>query len=308
MRYLSYFNMLAKNAYMMFYNGNGLISAVTKILNVTAQPTPGNYVNDNSGYLDDPYEGELFAFFLDLFGQWPNENEKEEVWIKKRAKLQAVNYTTPEGPITVQRGWWFSAHEQWKYMELPYLDVPINRRVFLNGERARTWNSYLNKIPGLFASVSNVTTGTPVSQYVSAVGIQEIAFQKIETTSLITPYGSFPVILADLPTGLVWYYNMLVGSRMQGPYGSTESISINGEEIAPVLTWDSKLTTLCSMIGGISSIVKDGLVKENKITRFYLVVDREWNLAFPHLSGENLSFQRPTSTTPNPLGTFSSCQ
>ena len=34
-----------------------------------------------------------------------------------------------------------SSHEQWKYLELPYFDSDINRRVFFNGERARTWNS-----------------------------------------------------------------------------------------------------------------------------------------------------------------------
>ncbi len=30
----------------------------------------------------------------------------------KRAKLQSVDYETPNGPITCQRGWWFSSHEQ----------------------------------------------------------------------------------------------------------------------------------------------------------------------------------------------------
>jgi hypothetical protein len=32
-----------------------------------------------------------------------------------------------------------------RYLMLPYLQVPINRRVFLNGERARTWNSVIKK-------------------------------------------------------------------------------------------------------------------------------------------------------------------
>jgi len=246
-------------------------------------------------------------FFLDLFGKWPDPDEKEQVWINKRGKLQAVNYPTPNGPITVQRGWWFSSHEQWQYLELPYTEVPINKRVFLNGERARTWNSYLNNIPGLLASVSNVTQGTPVSQYVSAVGIKEIAFSTIDTTALVTPYASFPVILADLPTGLVWYYNMLMGSRMQGPYGSTESVANSGLEIAPVLTWDSKITTLCAMIGGVSDIVRDGLIQANLFYRFYQVVDREWNLAFNNLMGENLGYKLPLSLVPDPLGPFTGC-
>lgn len=49
-------------------------------------------------------------------------------------------------------GWWFSSHEQWKYLELPYLDSDINARVFRNGERARTIFSAMNQYPGLFAS------------------------------------------------------------------------------------------------------------------------------------------------------------
>jgi hypothetical protein len=72
---------------------------------------------------------------------------REKMWVYKRELLQAVKYHTPSGPITVQRGWWFSSHEQWKYLEMPYLEVPINKRVFLNGERARTWNSALKGIP-----------------------------------------------------------------------------------------------------------------------------------------------------------------
>lgn len=36
---------------------------------------------------------------------------------------------------------------QWKYLEMPYMEVPINKRVFLNGERARSWNSLIKNIP-----------------------------------------------------------------------------------------------------------------------------------------------------------------
>lgn len=52
--------------------------------------------------------------------------------------------------------------------------------VFMNGERARTWNSVLKSIPGLFASVTGVTANnSEVPQYLSAAGIQEIAFQPV---------------------------------------------------------------------------------------------------------------------------------
>ena len=73
------------------------------------------------------YEGELFTWFLDLMTVWESEEERDLMWIEKRAMLQAVNYTTEAGRnITVQRGFWFSAHENWKLAMLPYLDVEVS--------------------------------------------------------------------------------------------------------------------------------------------------------------------------------------
>jgi hypothetical protein len=52
--------------------------------------------------------------------------------------------------------------------------------------------------------------------YVSAVGIQSIASQEVTNHDLITPYGSYPISIANLTVGLVWYHNILTGGRMQG--------------------------------------------------------------------------------------------
>ena len=46
---------------------------------------------------------------------------------------------------------------------------------------------------------------------------------------------------------------------MQGPYGSTEAINVKGTEISPLVTWDSKITTVLAMLGGVSNLVEDGL-------------------------------------------------
>ena len=67
-------------------------------------------------YLDDPYEGELLAVFIDLFSEWSRDEDRDQIWVVKRPLLQSVDYETPKGKITVQRGWWFSSHEQWKYL------------------------------------------------------------------------------------------------------------------------------------------------------------------------------------------------
>lgn len=83
---------------------------------------------DNPCYLDDPYEGELFAVMMTLFAPLP-ASDIEMIWTHKRTKLQAVDYFVEElnDYVTVQKGWWFSAHEQWKYLFLPYLQSPLNK-------------------------------------------------------------------------------------------------------------------------------------------------------------------------------------
>ncbi|EGC39213.1 hypothetical protein DICPUDRAFT_75224 [Dictyostelium purpureum] len=310
-RYQNYFQLLIDNAMMMFYNTSiNYISSVTSIKDIYAQPTPSNYQNDG-GYLDDPYEGETLAVFMDLFCQWENEDQREQMWINKRGLLKSIEFSTPKGNITVQKGWWFSSHEQWKYLLLPYDKVEINRRVFLNGERARTWFSFINSYPGLFASVTNVSEPNSSPNYVSATGIQEIAFEQVLTNSLITPYGSFPLFLTNEPSlGLSWYYTMLKGNAMQNPYGSTESTNIEGDEISPVITWDSKITTVLSMLGGVSEINYNYLQLNSNFSRFYDIINREWSLAFPQLNGESLPFMYPNNEIPtnDKLKDFTSCQ
>lgn len=316
-RISNYLALLASTARTVFYDGNGHIRSVATMKSSSATPSPTNYgMNCNPAtsncYLDDPYEGELFAVFMDLYSVWPNETDRESVWIAKRAKLQSVEYFSKLGPITVQRGFWFSSHEQWKYLELPYLTASkINRRVFLNGERARTQHSAEERVPGLYASVTDVCPfGSQPPDYISATGIQSIAFQEVTRRDVITPYGAFPTMLADLPVGLTWYHNMLLGTAMQGPLGSTESININGSMIAPVVTWDSKITSVVAMIGGVSDIVERGMRKDGTFDRFASVIDREWSRVFTQLNGEDIPFATPTSRIPTvgvPIKDFPTC-
>jgi len=135
-RYRNQLQLMIQNCVLVFYQGNGYIRAVTTIANVTAPPSVNQYSDQctSNCYLDDPYEGELMAFFMDLFGEWENPIDRELIWVNKRKKLQPVDYWVQQmhANITVQRGFWFSAHEQWKYMVLPYLEVPIAKAVFRN--------------------------------------------------------------------------------------------------------------------------------------------------------------------------------
>lgn len=301
MRLNKYLALLAKTAPIMFYDGNGNIRGVATIKDVQAPPTnPDNYgmncdVKVTNCYLDDPYEGEMMAVFMYLYSTNLTDSDRQNIWINKRPKLKAVTYDSSYGPITVQEGFWFSSHEQWKYLELPYLTAsPTNRRVFMNGERARTHHSREFGIPGLYASVTDVCpAGKTPPTYISAAGIQSIASQKIERRDILTPYGAYPVMLADLGHGLVWYQHMLNFTTMQGPYGSTEAFNANMTMISPVLTWDSKITSFVGMIGGVSDLTEIGLKRDGTYEPFANIIESEWARAFPRLDGEKLPFSLP---------------
>lgn len=110
-RYLNYFNMLANNALMVFYEGYGFVRTVTLIHDTSAQPTRSNYYQNEpclqGCYLDDPYEGEMMTVFMDLYGNWTGiEDQKHLLWVVKRPKLQKVTYVVNDPPtnITVQKG------------------------------------------------------------------------------------------------------------------------------------------------------------------------------------------------------------
>ena len=321
--YQELFDLMVKNAAMVFYNGNGQIRAEAGIRKNTAQPSKGNYYDypkekrGETYYLDDPYEGELFRLFMVLFSPDLSATDKEQILKNSADKLQSVEFKTPQGPITVQRGHWFSGHEPWKYLAAPFMDIPTARTIFQNGERARTWNSGMNQIPGLLASV-----GLPVSEgqnvpYQDGLGIASISRQSIKRTDVVTPYASFPVILAtegiskfsiggSAGVGLAWYHTMLMGPRMQGPYGSTESVNTDGTKIAPLMTWDSKILPPVAMMGGAMDLVRNRLIEDGLYPVFYGIVDGEYRAAFPDIKGTNIPPAMPTAAiSTDVLGQFS---
>jgi len=205
---------MAVNARRVFYAGHGNFRTVTNIQN-QSWPVANNTYTGANGFLNDPYEGELFTDFVYLFSTDLNATEKEQIWINKRAMLQAVNLTvhsnaTGTTNLTVQRGFWFSAHEQWKYLMLPYRHSKTNERVFMNGERARSWYAAAVSAPGLWASVNGpIPNDNSSFPYYSDCGVPPIAFQNVTHDSVITPYGAFPLLLASPAHGVAWLHHML---------------------------------------------------------------------------------------------------
>lgn len=263
----------------IFYHGSGRVCAVITLDQTLPPNDPKqNYSCEGTALLDDPYEGELFTFWLYFFGSLPQQ-DKIALWTVKRPKLHSAEYDIQDkGPITVQKGYWFSSHEQWKILEMPYYDVDIVRRVFNNGERARTCNSNVLNIPGMYASVNNVTDSSgQIIGYISNAGIPSIAFITDQELDVITPYSVFPTALAEgrkgRSVGMAWYWNMIEGKKMQNPYGTTESERVDGTAVSSFVSWDSKITTVVSLLGGVSDLVREGLKKERLYGEFLEVMN-----------------------------------
>ena len=70
--------------------------------------------------------------------------------------LQPANLHV-KGPctnITVERGYWFSSHEQWKNLFLPYYRSSTYKYIQVNNELARVWNSFEKDLPGMYGAMA----------------------------------------------------------------------------------------------------------------------------------------------------------
>ncbi|PCG91800.1 Hypothetical protein PENO1_060780 [Penicillium occitanis (nom. inval.)] len=291
----------------IFYQGEGKVCAVTDIKNqsLPVYHPEQTYACEGTSYLNDPYEGELFTWWLQFFGGL-SDADIEALWEYKRPQLVSVDYHIGNvGPITVQKGYWFSSHETWKVLEMPYYDIDIIRRVFQNAERARTCNSVVTQVPGMFASINNVTdpaTGDVVG-YISNAGIPSIANQTIQELDVITPYSVFPTVLFDKGVGMAWWRNMAIDI-----YGSTESTRRDGTGVSALLTWDSKASTVNAILGGVSGLVSQKMKAENIYNTFVERIEAEYSRVFKNLKGEHVPFCLPQETVPDTgLVDFTTC-
>lgn len=98
----------AKNAARVFYAGDGKVCAVTDLVNQSfpVDSKLQNYSCEGKppGLIDDPYEGELFTWWLYFFGGL-GEEDKKLLWEVKAPQLVRREYNMGGvGPITVQEG------------------------------------------------------------------------------------------------------------------------------------------------------------------------------------------------------------
>lgn len=49
---------------------------------------------------------------------------------------------------------------------------------------------------------------------------------------------------------------------MQNPYGSTESERVDGTAVSNFVSWDSKVTNVVALLGGVSGLVKQKMMQD----------------------------------------------
>lgn len=196
-------------------------------------------------------------------------------------------------------GWAFSAHEQWKFLVLPYLDYEMSRDLFLNGEKVRADFSNQNAYRGFFASVHDSALN-----YVSLLGVQAVASEPGVGNSVIAPYATFPMLLADRVTGentgLDWLRNVLAHEKMVGEYGVTESYDSETFAIAPLLTWDGKVLTDLALIGGVYNEIREFMIEDGVYLAFMDAVESEYNKINGLVQGTDMEIAGPL-VTPVPM-------
>jgi hypothetical protein len=253
------------------------------------------------GGMNDPFEGELMLLFIDLLTEGanrPSDEQHRKLWQKYNKANQKGAWTSPDGtvgPITVQKGWRFSAHEAWKYLALPYFDVNTVQRLFRNQERVRTWDAHLKGVPGMKASCYGMNPW-----YVDRLGVEDVSFgfdeNVRESDKMVTPYGAFPLIMIDRGQGLAWHRAMLARPKMQSQYGSTEASQQTNDNpgVALKCTWDTKVTTDVALAGGTANLIRRYLQRED-VDKYDEFLERiaANHQKYEDLEGEDVDYPPP---------------
>jgi len=332
----AWFSCMAASAKAVFWEGGGRVAAVASIRNVSLPPSANAYNRSGGGALADPYEGELFTVLLDLFAPL-SAGERAQLWAAKRARLQPVAYASAGagGNVTAQRGWWFSAHENWKAALLPYGEVPAAARALRSTERARCWWGADARSPGLLASANDVAAAgaRAPAGYVSAAGVAALAFAAPPFRGdVLAPYGAWQVLLHNATAGACWLRSVLAAARAQGPFGATEAVAANGTLISPLATWDTSMSVVLAAAGGLGGWVGAALRRlppgqppaagwerrggggggalrgPSAYDQFVDTLGAEYAAAFPSIEGEDLGWGLPVAGVPPGLPPWPACQ
>ncbi|HVS17844.1 MAG TPA: hypothetical protein VMT18_04525, partial [Planctomycetota bacterium] len=278
-QYDAHLRLMKKNVVPIFYDPAAKkLRAEAKLEGGNGRPPGENRYSNNVAhyFLDDPYEGLMLGHFADLFGDWRAHPEgKDVLWKEPRRK--PATHETQGRKVTVSEGHWFSSHEDWGFLVLPFRDVPVADRLFLNAQKARTTYSADRGWQGLFASTTlPLRSGRLDPRYLSALGVKGVNKQRVSQRMVFTPYAAFPLALADKQVFASWLRRMLETPRVWTEHGIGESYSDHGKKVAPLLTWDGKALPLIAWMGGIGADVREQMKRDGVYEAFVTRVKADY--------------------------------
>lgn len=333
-KYQAHEKLMSKNVVRMFFDPvEKTLRAEAKMLEgASVAPKNNRYITnpDNKYYLNDNAEGLLMVHYADLFGKWkdvadvPGTHVSEtahtdNVKLTERASVRDELWTIPRRSpatyvsgagekITTEARWRSSAHEDWGHTVLPFRDVAIANRLFLNEQSVRTGFAAEGGRPGLYASTHLPQVGNAPPVYENKMGIPAIGMKGTEAIPVYAPYAAFPLALADKKIFGTWMKNMLDSPRTFGPNGIGESFNGNGKEIAPLLTWDGKALPLVAWSGGVTSEIRANLKRDGKYDRFISTVTAGYARFSTDTIGDHFPISVPTKATPRGMSDFTAAK
>ena len=292
-RYEALLARIRENAVRVFFDPQARkIRGEARLLRPSSVPAESNAYGTQGYFMEDPYEGLLMAHFMDLFGDWRAQPaNREAFWARPLRRL--IRWERHGAALTVEQAWVGSSHEQWGFLILPYRDVPLADRLFLNFQRARTWDAARRGWPGLRASTHIPVRGEGTLEYAPFLGVEGLGREASLPDPIFAPYAAFPLALADPAAFSAWLQRMLEAPGMWGPYGIGESFAPSGAR-APLLTWDGKALPLIAFMGGVVDDVRSALKRDGLYEAFLARVRADYDrLGAAKLEGESLSFSLP---------------
>lgn len=214
-QYQLYLDHTLQYAVQMFYKKeqDGLLYAAN-ISDILAEPShnDGFQTSGTNCFNDEDINCELFVVMLTLYGNWSEfpVNYRDKIWRFKQGLIHRVDYTIDENVITTENV--DIVEFQSKHLMLPYLDIDIVSRVFLNTEKVRTLYAAKYFLPGLLSKL-------PSSVHRPNFTTTELLLQNSFAAMLHPKSRSY---------GVAWFASLLQETRMQTPYGSRERVFADG--------------------------------------------------------------------------------
>ena len=284
---------MAKRAHAAMYHPSGGVRGRVEV----SDPKSEAPVYSGDGLMTGEHgihEGQMVVLYMSLYGGLTAE-ESAKVW----SDIEMRRVEHPAG--TTWQGFWGSPHEEWAYLFLPYRDLPEYRQLFRIREKIRTQNARQRGYPGFGASAHH-----PLGKgYMSAAGIEGIGSQPLEYQGTYTPYGAFPLLLEFAGQerhniGLAWLHNMLLGPRLQGPFGAGESGDNAGTGAAPIKTIDVSFNTLLAISGGLEKEIAAMMREDGTYDEFVRIMRQEYQETFGESPlREPVGFALPLNPAPD---------